>query len=118
MVSHIRGEHRLEEFENRVLRNIFGPEREKVLRGWRNLHKEELHNLYYSIHIFRVVKSRMISQTGHAACMEEKNCAYRVLVDKAEGKRQLGRPRHKWADNIKMNLKEIGWEGMEWINLA
>jgi len=45
LVSHIRGEHRLEEFENRVLRNIFGPEREKVLRGWRNLHNEELHNL-------------------------------------------------------------------------
>ena len=52
----------------------------------------------------------MISQIGHVAC--------RVLVDKAEGKSQLGRPMHKWADNIKMNLKEIGWEGMEWINLA
>jgi hypothetical protein len=60
----------------------------------------------------------MIRQTGHVACMGEKKCAYRVLVDKAEGKRQLGRPMHKLADNIKMNLKEIGWEGMEWINLA
>jgi len=69
LVSHIRGEHRLEEFENRVLWNIIGPAREKVIRGSRNVHNEELHSLYYSIHIFRVIKSRMISQTGHVACM-------------------------------------------------
>jgi hypothetical protein len=60
----------------------------------------------------------MIRQTGHVACMGEKRCAYSVLVDKAKGKRKLVRPMHKLADNIKKNLKEIGWEGMEWINLA
>jgi hypothetical protein len=64
-----------------VLWNIIGPEREKVLKGCRNLHNEELHNFYYSIYIFRAIKSGLISQTGHVA--------HRVLVDKAEGKRQL-----------------------------
>jgi hypothetical protein len=78
-----------------MLGNLFGSEREKVLGGWRNLHNEELHNLYCSIHICRVIKSTMISQTEHVAFMEEKRCACRVLVDKAEGKRQLGRSMHK-----------------------
>jgi hypothetical protein len=55
-----------------------------------------------------VIKLRMISQTGYVACMGEKRCACRVLVGKAEGKGQLGRPRHEWTANIKMNLKEIG----------
>jgi hypothetical protein len=44
--------------------------------------------------------------------------AYRILVGKPEGKRPLGRPRHRWVDNIKMDLREIGWDGMDWIELA
>jgi hypothetical protein len=50
--------------------------------------------------------------------MGEKRNAYRILVGNPEGKRPLGRPRHRWADNIKMDLREIGWSGMDWIDLA
>jgi hypothetical protein len=48
----------------------------------------------------------------------EKRNAYRILVGKREGKRPLGRPKRKWVDNIEINLREIGWDGMDWINLA
>jgi hypothetical protein len=54
----------------------------------------------------------------HIACMGEKRNAHRVLVGKPERKRPLGRPRRRWEDNIKMDLKKIGWGGMDWINLA
>jgi hypothetical protein len=50
--------------------------------------------------------------------MREKRNAYRILVGKPEGKRPLGRPRRRWVDNIKMDLREIGWDGMDWIDLA
>jgi hypothetical protein len=55
---------------------------------------------------------------GHLARMGEKRNAYRILVGKPEGKRPLGRPRRRWVDNIKMDLREIGWDGMDWIGLA
>jgi hypothetical protein len=62
----IRGEHRLRVFVNRVLGRIFGPRRDEVTGGWRNLHNEELHNLYYSPSIIRIIKSRRIRRAGHA----------------------------------------------------
>ena len=55
---------------------------------------------------------------GHVAHMGEMRDIYRVLVEKPEEKRPLGRPRHRWEDNIKMDLQEVGCGGMEWINLA
>jgi hypothetical protein len=65
-----------------------------------------------------VVKSRWLRWAGHVACMEEKRSAYRALVGKPEGRRPLGRPMHKWEDNIKMDLRQVGWGGMDWISLA
>jgi hypothetical protein len=65
-----------------------------------------------------VIKSRRLGLVGHVACIGERGGAYRVLVGKPEGKRPLGKPRHRWEDNIKMNLKEEGWRGMGWIELA
>jgi hypothetical protein len=104
----LREEHKLRVFENRVLRRIFGPEWAGVTGGWRKLHNEELHNLYSSPCIIRVIKSRRMRWAGHVAWMGEKRNVYRLLVGKPEGKRPLGRPRCRWIDNIKINLLEIG----------
>jgi hypothetical protein len=105
-------------FENRVLRRIFGPKRDEVTGGWRKLHNEELHNLYSSPSIIRMSKSRRMRLAGHVARMEEKRNGYKILVGMPEGKRPRGRSRHRWVDNIIMDLREIGWDGMDWTCLA
>jgi hypothetical protein len=112
-----REEHRLRVFENRVLRRIFGPKREEY-GSWRKLHNDELHNLYSSSNIVRVIKSRRMRRAGHVARMGEGRGVYRVLVGRPEGKRSLGRLRRRWEDNIKMDLREIGIDGANWIQLA
>jgi hypothetical protein len=99
-----------------VLR-IFGPKREED-GSWRKLHNDELHNLYSSPNIFRVFKSRRMRWAGHVARIGEGRGIYRVLVGRPEGKRQLGRPRHMWEDNIKVDLRETGIDGANWIQLA
>ena len=76
------------------------------------MHNEELNDLYSSPNIVRVIKSRRMRLAGHVARMGEEREAYRVLVGKAEGKRPLGRPRRRWVDNIKMDLKEVDWIGL------
>jgi hypothetical protein len=85
---------------------------------WRKLHNEELHDLYSSPTIVRVIKSRRIMWVGHVARMEEGTVVYRVLVGKPERKRQLGRCRHRWEDNVKMNLHEVECRDMDWIEMA
>jgi hypothetical protein len=82
-------------FENRVLRRIFDPKRDEVTGDWRKLHNEELHNLYSSPNIIRMIKSRRIGRAGQVARMGEKRNAYEILVGKPEGKRPLGRPRRR-----------------------
>jgi len=111
-------ERRLRVFENRVLRRIFGPKRDELRRDWRKLHNEELSVLYSSPNIVRVIKSRIMRWAGHVAGMGEKRGVYRVVVGKPEGKRPLGRPRRRWDDNIKTDLQEVGFRGMDWIELA
>jgi hypothetical protein len=78
-----------------VLRRIFGPKRDEVTGEWRRLHNKELYAVY--------------SSAGHVARMGERRGAYRALVGKPEGRRPLGRPRRRWKDNIKMDLREVGW---------
>jgi hypothetical protein len=114
----IREEHRLRVFENRVLRRIFGPKIDEVTGEWRKLHNEVLHNLCSSPNIIRMVKSRRMRWAGHVASMGEKGNAYRLLVGRPEGRRPLGRPRRRWVDNIKIDLREIGWDDMDWVDLA
>jgi hypothetical protein len=114
----LREEHRFRVFENRMLRRIFGPRRDEVTEGSRKLHNEELHNLYSSPDIIRMIKSRRMSWAGFVARMCEKRNAYRILMGKPEGKRPLGRPRRRWANKVKMDLREVGWGGMDWIDLA
>jgi hypothetical protein len=105
-------------FENKVLRRIFRPKSDEVRERWRKLHNEELHDLYSSPSIFRIIMSRRMRWAGHATQMGEKRNVYRLLVGKPEGKRALGRTRRRWVDNIKMDLLEIVWGGMDWIGLA
>jgi hypothetical protein len=96
-------------------RKIFGPKRDEVIGRWMN---EELHNLYSSPNIIRMMKSRRMRWAGHVARMGKKRNSYRLLVGKSEGKRPLGRPRLTCVDNVKMDLREIGCGGMDWIDLA
>jgi hypothetical protein len=95
----LREGHRL-----RVLRRVFGPKRDEVKGG-------------YSSQI-RMIRSRRMQWAGHVARMGEMRTAYRILVGKPEGKRPLGRPRHRWVDNIKIYLTEIGGNGLDWIDMA
>ncbi|KAJ4440160.1 hypothetical protein ANN_08298 [Periplaneta americana] len=84
----------------------------------RKLHNTELHALHSSPDTIRNIKSRRLRWAGHVARMDESRNAYRVLVGRPEGKRPLGRPRRRWEDNIKMDLREVGYDGRDWINLA
>jgi len=114
----LREECRLRVLENRALRRIFGPKRDEVTREWRKLHNGELNGLYCSPNIVWVIKLRRMRWAGHVTCLGEKRGVYWVLVGKPEGKRPLGRPRHRWEENIKMDLQEVGCGGMDWIELA
>jgi hypothetical protein len=105
-------------FENRVLRRIFGPERDVGTGEWRKRHNEELNGLYSSPNIVRVIKSRRMRWAGHVACMGEGRGMCMVLVGKPEGKRQLGRPRLRWENYIKVDLQEVRCGFMDWIGLA
>jgi hypothetical protein len=110
----LREERRLRVFENRVLR-VFVPKRDKVTGEWRKLHNE-LNDLYFLP--MRMVKSRRMRWAGHVSRMGAERGVHRVLVGKPEGKRQLGRPRRRWEDNIKMDLQEVGLGCGDWIESA
>ena len=105
-------------FENRVLRSMFVPKRDEAKGEWRKLRNEEINELNCSPNIFRVIKSRIMRWAGHVARMGEGRGVYRVLVGKPEGKRPLERPRHRWEDNIKMDLQEVGCGVMDWIEVV
>jgi len=94
-----------------VLWSIFGPRRDEVTGKWRKLHNEELNDQYSSPNIFWVLKSRKMKLAGHVARTGEQRGVYRGLVGKPEGKRPLGKPKHKWEDNIKIDLQEVGCGG-------
>jgi hypothetical protein len=103
----LREECRLRVFENKVLRRIFGPERDQVTGEWRRLHNKELYDLYFSQNIIRVIKSKRLRWAGHVARMGERRGAYRVSVGKPQRRRPLGRPRLIWEDNIKMGFTQV-----------
>jgi len=88
-------------FENRVLKRIFGPKRGEVTGKWSKLHNGDLTDLYSSPNIIRVIKSCGMRWAGHVARTWERRGAYRIMMGKPKGKRPLGRPRHRWEDNIK-----------------
>jgi len=96
---------------------MFVPKREEVTGEWRNLHTEEFNVLYCSTNIVRVIKSRM-RWAVHVAYMGERRGVYRVFVGKHEERRPVGRHRHRWEGNIKIDVQEVRWEDMDWIDLA
>ena len=114
----LREEHSLRVFENRVLKRTFEPKRDEVTWEWRRLYKEELYDLYSSLNFIRAIKSRRMRWAGLVACMGNRRGAYRVLVGRRELKRPLWRPGHRWEDNIKIDVEEVGWGGMNGLDLA
>jgi hypothetical protein len=111
----MREEQRLKSFWEEIDEDIWKREEGGSCR---KLHNDELHNLYSSPNIVRMIKSRRMRWAGHVARMGEGRGVYRVLVGRAEGKRPLERPRHRWEDNIKMDLGEIGIDVANWIHLS
>jgi hypothetical protein len=89
-----------------------------VTGEWRKLHNEELHDLYSSPSIIRIIKAMRMRWAGHVAQIGENRNAYRLLVGKPEGRRPLGKSRHRWVDNISMDLVEVGWGDVDWIGLV
>jgi hypothetical protein len=107
----LREEHRVWMFENRALKQIFEPKRDAVTGEWRRLHKEKLYGLYSSTNIVRVIKAGRIRWEGHVARIKG-------VCGKSEGKTSLERLRRRWEYNIKMDLRQVGWGGTDWIDLA
>ena len=97
---------------------LFGPKRDEVTGDWRKLHNEQLSDLYSLPNIVQVVKLRRMRWAGHVARMGQGRGVFRVLVGKPEGKRPMGRPRHRWEDNIKMDLQEVGRGCGDWMEVA
>jgi hypothetical protein len=86
--------------------------------GWRRLHNEELHKPYVPPYNVNMINPRRIRWADDAACTVEIINVYKNLMGKPKGNRSFRRPRHRWEDNIRTNLKETGWEGVDWIHLA
>jgi hypothetical protein len=98
-------------FDNWVLRRILGLRREEMGGGRRRLHNEELHNLHTSPNVINVIRSRRMRWVGQVARLEKRN-ACNTFVGEPEGKRPLGRTGRRWKDNIRMDLREIGRDGV------
>jgi hypothetical protein len=108
-------------FEKRVLRRIFERKRDVETGEWKMLYNEELQYLYSSPNIIRQVKSRRMRLAGHVARMAEERKLYKVLGEKPEETRPLGRPRCRWKNGMKMDLREIGlgvWIGFIWLRIG
>jgi hypothetical protein len=99
-----------------LLRGTSGPKREEVAGDWRRLHNEELHNLYTSPNVIRVIKSGRMRWAGEVARIGE--IQYNILVGQPGGKKIIGRHRHRWEDNIRIDLRKIGWQGVDLVHLA
>ena len=115
----MREERRLRVFGSMLLLRVIGRKRDEVTGEWRRLHNEELNDLYCPPNIIRVIKSRM-RWNGNVVRMGERRCVYRNFFwgGGPDGRRPLGRLMHRWADNIKMDIQEMGGGNVDWIELA
>jgi hypothetical protein len=114
----LREERRLRVFENRMLRRVFGPKRDEVTGEWRTLHNGELSDQYSLPNIVRMVKLKRMRWAGHVVHMGEGRGMHRALAGKPEEKKPLGRPRHRWEDNIEMDVQEVVGDCGDWMELA
>jgi hypothetical protein len=96
-------------FEKRMLTRICAPQMYKEERRWTKLYNEELCDLNSSPNKIRIIKSRRMTWSGHLARMGEKRNVYNILIGKLEGKRLLGRPGRRLAENNKVDLEAILW---------
>jgi hypothetical protein len=94
----------------------FRPKKKEVAGGCRRLQYEEPHNLYTSPNLIRMIKSRR--GVGHVVRMGEMGNVCKILVGEPKGKRLMGKHRRRWEDNIVIDLREIGWGGMNWLHLT
>jgi hypothetical protein len=115
-VFNIEGERSQDVFEYWVSRRIFGPKRDEVTGEWRQLHNEELDCRYCSSNVIRVIKSRRMRRAGYVARMS--GGVYSVLVGERERKKPPGITWRRLEYNIKLDLQEVGWRGLDWIDLA
>jgi hypothetical protein len=97
---------------------MFGPKRDGVTRQWEKLHNKELSDPHSLPNVVRVIKSRRMRWAGYVARTRNGRGVYRFMVGNPEGKRPFGISRHRWEENIKMDLQEVGCVGMDWIELA
>jgi hypothetical protein len=105
-------------FEDRVLRRIFGPNRDEVTGEWRKVHSEKLSFMFCTPPQILLGRSNRRERGGRDMWHAWERNVYRLLMGKPEGKRPLGRPRRRWEDGIRMDLREIGWASVDWIQLA
>jgi hypothetical protein len=108
----LREEQRRKASKDRVLRRIFGPKTDEVTGEWKKLHNEELHILHSSPDIIRQMKSRRMRWAGHVVHMGGDRKVYKVLVEKLEEKRPLGRPRRRWEDGRLAGRMLSGFSGL------
>jgi hypothetical protein len=116
----LRKEHGLRVFENRVLRRIFGPNRDEVTEDCRNLYNEELHNFHYSPSIIKMMKSRSKRFCRACSMNGAKRNSNKILEGNKRGKRPLGRPSHRWVGSVKTDLGQDGvlWAGLMWLRIG
>jgi hypothetical protein len=96
---------------------IFGSKRDEVTGEYRELHTEELNDLYSSPNVIWVIKSIRMRREGHVACMREERCT-QGFSGETKRERPLRIPRRRWENNIKLDLQEVGCEGIAWIDVT
>jgi len=109
LVCHIERSTQAEEVQDGMSKKLLGPKRDEVTGKWTRLYNEELYDLWSSPNIGRCIKSRRMRWAGHVIRMGDRRDACRILMGRPDGKRPMGRRRHRWEPNTKIGIREMGW---------